>query len=100
MAEVKATQMPNTTRIRQEACDKDGNDDPDDYQGLEVVVGVIQYPCCPTEKVIVYEGAHGKVSNKCPRCGRFAEFDYDRMDARKTRARRGAVKVSQPSSVI
>ena len=54
------------------------------------VRGMISYPCCPGETVMVYQNAHGQVSNKCPRCGKFARFDYDRMTATAVRACRGA----------
>ena len=54
------------------------------------VKGMIPYPCCPKETVMVYLNAHGQVSNKCPRCGKFARFDYDRMTATAVKAYRGA----------
>ncbi len=54
--------------------------------------GVIVYPCCQREKVLVYEDTHGGTSNKCPRCGSFAEFNYDNMTARPVQAARGAYK--------
>lgn len=57
------------------------------------VKGMIPYPCCPKEKVIVYLDAHGQVSNKCPRCGKFARFDYDRMTATEVSACRGASRI-------
>ena len=57
------------------------------------VKGMIPYPCCPKERVMVFRGAHGRVSNKCPRCGRFARFDYDLMTASEVRAVRGATRM-------
>ncbi len=57
------------------------------------VKGMIPYPCCPKETVIVFLDAHGQVSNKCPRCGKFARFDYDRMTATAARAFRGASRI-------
>ena len=35
-------------------------------------------------------GASGKATHPCPRCGKFIEFDYDKMSARVTKAERGA----------
>lgn len=39
---------------------------------------------------MVYADAHGRVSNKCPKCGRFAVFDYDEMCAEPGKPCRGA----------
>ncbi|MBR3019354.1 MAG: hypothetical protein IKH57_20120 [Clostridia bacterium] len=60
------------------------------------VKGMISYPCCPKETVIVFLNAHGQVSIKCPRCGKFARFDYDRMAATAFRAYRGASQMYKP----
>ncbi len=54
------------------------------------VKGMIPYPCCPRESAMVYLNAHGQVSTKCPRCGRFVKFDYDSMTAIVVNAIRGA----------
>ena len=54
------------------------------------VKGMVSYPCCPRETVIVFLNAHGQASIKCPRCGKFARFDYDRMTATTVCAYRGA----------
>ncbi|MDO4977889.1 MAG: hypothetical protein Q4E53_11575 [Eubacteriales bacterium] len=56
------------------------------------VRGNIPYPCCPKEKNVVYEGAKGKNSSKCPRCGRFILFDYDQMTAAVIGQVKGATK--------
>lgn len=45
------------------------------------VKGMIPFPCCPKEKALIYRGAHGRSSYKCPRCGRYAVFDADTMTA-------------------
>lgn len=45
------------------------------------IKGMIEYPCCPKETVIVYETAQGSFSSKCPRCGKFVLFDTDQMTA-------------------
>ena len=45
------------------------------------IKGMIEYPCCPKETVIVYETAQGRFSSKCPRCGKFVLFDTDQMTA-------------------
>ena len=56
----------------------------------ETVKGMIPYPCCPKEAVMVYSNTHGQASAKCPKCGKYARFDYDRMQARPVRPVRGA----------
>ncbi len=60
------------------------------------VKGMISYPCCPKETVIVFMNAHGQASIKCPRCGKFARFDYDRMAATAFKAYRGASQKYKP----
>lgn len=52
--------------------------------------GFIPYPCCPKEKVMVGREATGQVSQKCPRCGKFAIFDYKEMTAYQSEPIRGA----------
>lgn len=56
----------------------------------EKLKGQIPFPCCPKEKAIAYESSHGRASYKCPRCGKFAIFDFDKMEAYPTRAVKGA----------
>ena len=53
--------------------------------------GMISFPCCQKEKIIVYEGSSGKCSIKCPRCGHYAVFDYNEMTAVIGKTLRGAV---------
>ena len=53
---------------------------------LSGVKGYISYPCCKKEKAVVYEGAHGRASYKCPHCGKFAVFDFDKMSSHSSRA--------------
>ena len=53
------------------------------------IKGVIPFPCCKKEKIIVYVGTEGKSSNKCPKCGKYAVFDFDKMVSRPTDAARG-----------
>lgn len=53
------------------------------------IKGMISFPCCEKEKIIVYEGACGSSSNKCPRCGKYAIFDFDEMTSTSTVAARG-----------
>ena len=65
---------------------------PDDPDPDHRVRGVIPYPCCPTESVVVFADAHGRSSVKCPKCSRFAVFDYDKMCADQGRPCRGAVE--------
>lgn len=56
----------------------------------EELKGVIPYPCCPKEKIMPYAGARGVISNKCPKCGRFAMFDLDLMTSWSAKPARGA----------
>ena len=63
---------------------------PDDPDPAQQVKGMISFPCCPKESVMVYADAHGRVSIKCPKCGRFAVFDYDEMCAEPCKPCRGA----------
>lgn len=56
----------------------------------EELKGQIPFPCCPKEKAMAYESSHGRVSLKCPRCGRFAIFDFDKMTAHLSGAAKGA----------
>lgn len=55
--------------------------------------GFINYPCCPGEKVMVEKGAVGRVSQKCPNCGKFVVFDYKKMNAVISAPVRGATKL-------
>lgn len=52
--------------------------------------GIICFPCCEKEKIVVYEGATGHSSNKCPRCGKYAIFDFYEMTSKSGKAARGA----------
>lgn len=52
--------------------------------------GMIEFPCCKKEKVMIYEGTSGRCSVKCPRCGKYVIFDYDKMEAVLGAAIRGA----------
>ena len=53
--------------------------------------GLIPFPCCPQEKVFVYESSRGRASSRCPRCRKFVLFDYGSMTARIVRPIRGAM---------
>ena len=64
---------------------KDGKDSKEDDPNQ-----AIPFPCCPREKVMVFAGAHGRTSIKCPNCGRYATFDYDAQTAELSGACRGA----------
>lgn len=57
--------------------------------GILKIKGMILYPCCKSEKIVVYEGSSGKCSIKCPRCGHYAVFDYDNMDSNPGQTLRG-----------
>ena len=56
-----------------------------------IVRGVIHFPCHIKEKVLVYEDARGCCSMRCPRCDRFALFDFDYMKSQPIGAARGAI---------
>ena len=56
----------------------------------EKLKGKISFPCCPKEKAMAYESSHGRASYKCPRCGKFATFDFDKMVAYLSGAAKGA----------
>lgn len=55
------------------------------------VQGVIHFPCHSKEKIIVYKGASGKCSIKCPYCSRFAMFDFEMMQSEESKAARGTI---------
>jgi len=52
--------------------------------------GMISYPCCPQKKAAVEESAHGRATHQCPNCGKYVEFNYDDMTARRVNAYKGA----------
>lgn len=56
----------------------------------EELKGMIPYPCCPKEKIMPYVSAKGIISNKCPRCGKFALFNLDTMKSWQAEPQRGA----------
>lgn len=53
------------------------------------VKGIISFPCCIKEKIVVYEGTYGISSNKCPRCGKYAIFDYENMTSKRAETVKG-----------
>lgn len=57
----------------------------------EELKGYIAFPCCPSQKKMVYVSGRGKVADKCPKCGKFAIFDLDEMKAELTKPFRGVV---------
>ncbi len=70
----------------------------DERTGPSASSGVaIPYPCCPKEKVVVFPGAHGCTSIKCPNCGKYALFDYDNLTAKPGKVCRGASNRSKRS---
>ena len=56
----------------------------------EKLKGRFHFLAVPREKAMAYESSHGRVSLKCPRCGRFAIFDFDEMIAHLAGANKGA----------
>ena len=80
------------------AFPENGKEEEEDPQrtGPSASSGVaIPYPCCPKEKVVIFPGAHGCASNKCPNCGKYALFDYDNLTAKPGKACRGAANRSR-----
>jgi len=64
--------------------------------GPSASLGVtIPYPCCPREKVVVFPGAHGCASIKCPNCGKYSLFNYDTLTSEPGEVCRGATKRSR-----
>lgn len=61
------------------------NDHPGELKGM------IQFSCRCDEKILVFEGAAGRTSNKCPRCGKITVFNYDTMSAIPAAPLKGAV---------
>lgn len=55
--------------------------------------GIITFPCCHREKILVYELSRGRTSNKCPHCGEYAIFDFDNMTAVRATPARGATNI-------
>ena len=53
--------------------------------------GIIRFPCHSKAKILVYEGAKGQCSAKCPSCDRFALFHLEEMKAEPIGAIRGAI---------
>ncbi len=54
------------------------------------IKGMISYPCCKKEKIMVFMGSSGRVSSKCPKCQKYAIFDYDSMTSEPGEVLRGA----------
>ena len=59
----------------------------------EKIKGAIRCPVCKKEKVIAYEGASGKASVRCHKCGRYLLVDWDKMTAQENEACKGAYKM-------
>lgn len=62
------------------------------------IKGIITYPCCSQEKIVVYEDTGGWTSNKCPNCGKYAMFDFEHMTAWKISAVRGVTQNRQKNN--
>lgn len=62
-----------------------------DNNHSEQLKGMIPFACRCGEKVLVFTGAAGRTSNKCPGCHQMSIFDFDRMTAIPSRPFRGAV---------
>ena len=84
------TQATVTTRKKRRSnvvAKKEGADSKEDDPNQ-----AIPFPCCPKEKVMVYPGAHGRTSVKCPNCGKYILIDVDEKTAELNGACRGASK--------
>lgn len=46
------------------------------------IKGVIKFPCCEAEEIVVYKGSSGECAIKCPNCGCMSIFSFDRMTTR------------------
>lgn len=75
--------LPNTDKEEEELFMEKGN-------LAYKLKGMISFPCCSKEKIMAYEGSSGKSSIKCPKCGRYAIFDYDKMESVPGETLRGA----------
>ena len=78
----------NRSNVVAKKKSKDSKEE-DPYQAIPL-------PCCPKEKVMVYAGAHGRTSIKCPNCGRYILVDLDEQTAELSGACRGASKKLTP----
>ena len=76
---------------------KEEEDDPERTGPFASSGVAIPYPCCLKEKVVVFPGAHGCSSIKCPNCGKYALFDYDNLTAKPGKVCRGASSRSRRS---
>ena len=75
--------IPNTDKEEEELFMESGN-------VAYKLKGMISFPCCSKEKIMAYEGVSGKSSIKCPKCGRYAIFDFDKMESVPGETLRGA----------
>ena len=50
------------------------------------VAGRIRCPVCAGSELVVFGGARGYISLRCPNCNRFVLYDLDNMTARKYHA--------------
>ena len=64
----------------------------ENMSSAEKLKGFIPFPCCEKEKMMVGATCHGKVSSKCPRCGKFSIFDFDKMESYPGHAAKGIVQ--------
>ena len=73
-------------------------DDADPDQTESRIRGFIPYPCCPQQKELVRDDAHGHVTHRCAQCMKYVEFDLDAMNAKVVKPCRGGTK--RQSAVI
>lgn len=59
-----------------------------DKEMNQAVKGTIIFPCCKSEKVVVYRGSSGCCTVKCPNCGRISIFNFDKMASETVSAAR------------
>ena len=44
--------------------------------------GIIKFPCCGKERIMVYSGSSGQCAVKCPNCGKTSIFNFKEMTAK------------------
>lgn len=91
----RQNQSANSNVVTLPEHGKEDEEDPQRTEGSDSDVVTIPYPCCPKEKAVVFPGAHGCASYKCPNCGKYAVFDYDSLTSKPGNVCRGASKRSR-----
>lgn len=56
------------------------------------IKGYIEYPCGCHTKMFVYEGTVGRTSDRCPKCQKYAIFDFEEMKSYPCQAAQGVAQ--------